>query len=115
MDIEGAELQVIRGGQRLLGGAEAPPMIFEAHELAPVADALRVLGYRIRQLHYTLEHGLELPDADAQSRASFPHTKRRTTSPPRTRPLSIKFSGAPTAAAHACCGCSAGSEPRAPS
>lgn len=71
MDIEGAELQVIRGGQRLLGGAEAPPMIFEAHELAPVADALRGLGYQIRQLHYTLENGLELPDADAQIESLF--------------------------------------------
>jgi len=71
MDIEGAELQVIRGGQSLLGGAEAPPMIFEAHELAPVADALRALGYRIRQLHYTLENGLELPDADAHIESLF--------------------------------------------
>jgi len=71
MDIEGAELQVIRGGQRLLGGAEAPPMIFEAHQLAPVASALRALGYRIRRLHYTLEHGLELPDADARFESLF--------------------------------------------
>jgi len=66
MDIEGAELQVIRGGQRVLAGSDAPPIIFEAHELAPVADALHALGYRIRQLHYTLKGGLELPDAEAQ-------------------------------------------------
>jgi len=71
MDIEGAELQVIRGGQHLLGGTDAPPMIFEAHELAPVADALRPLGYRIRQLHYTLESGLELPDAEAHIESLF--------------------------------------------
>jgi FkbM family methyltransferase len=66
MDIEGAELQVIRGAQRLLSGADAPPMIFEAHELEPVANALYTLGYRIRRLHYTLENGLELPEAEAQ-------------------------------------------------
>jgi FkbM family methyltransferase len=66
MDVEGAEQQVIRGGQRFLSSPGAPPIIFEAHSLAPVADALRALGYRIRQLHYTLERGLELPDAEAQ-------------------------------------------------
>jgi len=66
MDVEGAELQVIRGGRRFLSGPGAPPIIFEAHALAPVADALGALGYRIRQLHYTLERGLELPDAEAQ-------------------------------------------------
>ena len=71
MDIEGAELQVIRGGQRFFGGKDAPPMIFEAHELAPVAEALRPLGYQIRQLHYTLENGLELPDADAHIDSLF--------------------------------------------
>ena len=71
MDIEGAELQVIRGGQRLLGGKDAPPMIFEAHELGPVAEALRPLGYQIRQLHYTLENGLELPDAEAHIESLF--------------------------------------------
>jgi len=71
MDIEGAELQVIRGGQRFFGGKDAPPMIFEAHELAPVAEALRPLGYQIRQLHYTLENGLELPDAEAHIESLF--------------------------------------------
>jgi FkbM family methyltransferase len=66
MDVEGAELLVIRGGARVLSGPGAPTIIFEAHTLAPVADALGSLGYRIRQLHYTLERGLELPD---------PHTR----------------------------------------
>jgi FkbM family methyltransferase len=65
MDIEGAELQVIRGGQRVFSGPEAPPLIFEAHQLAPVAEALRALGYHIRRLHYTLAGGLELPAPDA--------------------------------------------------
>jgi FkbM family methyltransferase len=71
MDIEGAELQVIRGGQRFFGAKDAPPMIFEAHELAPVAEALRPLGYQIRQLHYTMENGLELPDAEAHIESLF--------------------------------------------
>ncbi len=71
MDIEGAELQVIRGGQRFFGGKDAPPMIFEAHELGPVAQALRPLGYQIRQVHYTLENGLELPDAEAHVESLF--------------------------------------------
>jgi FkbM family methyltransferase len=66
MDIEGAELQVIRGGRRVLSEPNAPPMIFEAHDLAPVAEALSELGYRIRRLHYTLENGLELPHPSDQ-------------------------------------------------
>jgi FkbM family methyltransferase len=64
MDIEGAEPQVIRGGPRFFSAPDAPPLIFEAHELAPVAEALAPHGYRIRRLHYTLENGLELPDPE---------------------------------------------------
>jgi FkbM family methyltransferase len=71
MDIEGAELHAIRGGQRVLGGPDAPTLIFEAHDLGPVAAALRELGYHIRRLHYTLERGLELPDADAPFHGIF--------------------------------------------
>jgi FkbM family methyltransferase len=65
MDIEGAELQVIGGGRRTLAAADAPAIIFEADELAPVADALRAFGYRIKRHHYTLTRGLELHDPDA--------------------------------------------------
>jgi FkbM family methyltransferase len=71
MDIEGAELIAIEGGRRALGAADAPPVIFEAADLAPVAAALRALGYKIRRLHYTLENGLELPDAEAPLRSLF--------------------------------------------
>jgi FkbM family methyltransferase len=71
MDIEGAELIAIEGGRRVLGATDAPPLIFEAADLAPVAGALRALGYEIRRLHYTLENGLELPDAEAPLRSLF--------------------------------------------
>jgi len=65
MDIEGAELQVISGGRRTLEAADAPAIIFEASELAPIAEALHAFGYRIKRHHYTLARGLELDDPDA--------------------------------------------------
>jgi FkbM family methyltransferase len=71
MDIEGAELLAIEGGRQTLGATDAPPVIFEAEELAPVAEALRSLGYRLRRLHYTLEGGLALPDAEAPLQSLF--------------------------------------------
>jgi len=71
MDIEGAELIAIEGGRRVLEAADAPPVIFEAAELGPIAVALRAHGYQIRRLHYTLENGLELPDAESPLRSLF--------------------------------------------
>jgi len=71
MDIEGAELLAIEGGRKALGQADAPGLIFEADDLTQVGAALRALGYKIRRLHYTLEHGLELPDADAHIESLF--------------------------------------------
>jgi FkbM family methyltransferase len=65
MDVEGAEPQIIAGGRRTLSATDAPTLIFEAAELAPVADPLRALGYRIKRHHYTLARGLELLDPDA--------------------------------------------------
>jgi FkbM family methyltransferase len=65
MDIEGAELQVIRGGRRTLAAPDAPAIIFEAAELGPVAQEIRALGYRIKRHHYTLAGGLELHDPEA--------------------------------------------------
>jgi FkbM family methyltransferase len=62
MDIEGAEPQAIAGGRRLLASPDAPPIIFEAADLEPIADALVPLGYRIMRHHYTLARGLELLD-----------------------------------------------------
>jgi FkbM family methyltransferase len=71
MDIEGAELLAIEGGRQALGRSDAPGLIFEADDLTQVGAALRALGYKIRRLHYTLEHGLELPDADARLESLF--------------------------------------------
>jgi len=65
MDIEGAEVQVISGGQRTLSANDAPAIIFEAANLEPVARALSAFGYRIKRHHYTLARGLELLDPDA--------------------------------------------------
>jgi FkbM family methyltransferase len=63
MDVEGAEPQVIAGGQRTLAGQDAPAIVFEATELGATGKALRTAGYHIRRLHYTLGEGLQLPDA----------------------------------------------------
>lgn len=64
IDIEGAELEVIEGGQRLLRGADAPPILFEADEVGPLVDALGGLGYHIRRLEYSLAAGLVLKRPD---------------------------------------------------
>jgi hypothetical protein len=66
MDVEGAEPQIIAGGQRTLAAGDAPAIIFEADNLTPIAEPLRAFGYRIRRHHYTLERGLELLEPDAQ-------------------------------------------------
>jgi FkbM family methyltransferase len=71
MDIEGAEPLAIEGGRRTLGAADAPGLIFEAADFPRVGDPLRALGFKIRRLHYTLEGGLELPDADAHLESLF--------------------------------------------
>jgi FkbM family methyltransferase len=71
MDVEGAEPLAIAGGQKTLGAADGPPVIFEASDLGPVGDPLRSLGYRLRRLHYTLEGGLELPDANETIQGLF--------------------------------------------
>jgi len=65
MDIEGAEREVLAAGQRTLTGPAAPPLIFEAAELGPVAEVLRGSGYHIRRIHYRLETGLELTEPGA--------------------------------------------------
>jgi len=61
IDIEGAELEVIEGGRRLLGGPNAPTLIFESFTIEPLLVLLGELGYHVRRLHYTLAGGLELP------------------------------------------------------
>jgi FkbM family methyltransferase len=64
MDIEGAELQVIQGGRGLLARKDAPALLFESFDVAPLLAALNELGYQVRRLHYRLDVGLELPAAD---------------------------------------------------
>jgi FkbM family methyltransferase len=71
MDIEGAELLAIEGGRQALARADAPGLIFEADDLAPVGAVLHALGYKIRRLHYTLQSGLELPDAETPMESLF--------------------------------------------
>jgi FkbM family methyltransferase len=65
MDIEGAELHAINGGRRTLAADDAPPIIFEAADLEPIARALGAFGYRIKRHTYTLARGLELLEPDA--------------------------------------------------
>ena len=71
MDIEGAEPLAIEGGRKTLAAEDAPGLIFEAADLKPVGNLLRPLGYKIRRLHYSLEGGLELPDADEALESLF--------------------------------------------
>jgi FkbM family methyltransferase len=62
MDIEGAELQVIEGGRRVLETTNAPALLFESVDVKRLLPTLVDLGYRIKRLHYTLGEGLDLRD-----------------------------------------------------
>src|SRR6266496_222127 len=63
MDIEGAELDVLEGGERLLAGSDAPALLFESFDVTRLLPTLLRFGYHVRRLHYTLADGLALPDA----------------------------------------------------
>jgi len=60
VDVEGAELEVLGGGDRVLARADAPAIMFETLDLAAAGALLGRHGYAIRRLHYTLAGGLEL-------------------------------------------------------
>jgi hypothetical protein len=64
MDVEGAEVEVIKGGGRVLAGADAPALVFEGHEAGPILESLRAFGYHARRIDYTLANGLELREPD---------------------------------------------------
>jgi FkbM family methyltransferase len=71
IDVEGAELDVIKGGRELLGRADAPALIFEGHVVEPLVEALRPLGYHVRKLDYTLATGLEMRRLDDETTSIF--------------------------------------------
>jgi FkbM family methyltransferase len=64
IDVEGAESQVFTGGRSLLSRPDAPALIFESFDVAPMRTFLSGYGYAVRHLHYTLRGGLELRDPD---------------------------------------------------
>jgi FkbM family methyltransferase len=71
IDVEGAELDVIAGGRRVLGAADAPAVLFEGHEVAPLVEALGSLGYHVRRVDYTLGGGLSLSEPDGALQTIF--------------------------------------------
>jgi FkbM family methyltransferase len=64
IDVEGAELDVMEGGRRLLTGVDAPVLLFESFAVEPLLELLYRFGYQVRRVHYTLSSGLELPKVD---------------------------------------------------
>ena len=72
MDIEGAEIFAIQGGRHALSRADAPPLIFEAAELAPVAHELRDRSDTRSGVYTTRSKtDLDLPDAEAPLESLF--------------------------------------------
>jgi FkbM family methyltransferase len=71
MDVEGAELDAIKGGHKVLGGADAPALVFEGHDAAPIIEALRAFGYHTRKIDYSLGTGLELRDPNETTTGIF--------------------------------------------
>jgi FkbM family methyltransferase len=61
VDVEGAEAQVFAGARTLLGSPNAPVLLFESFDVAPVIKSLVRFGYEVRHLHYSLATGLEFP------------------------------------------------------
>jgi len=67
IDIEGHELNALKGATRLLSGRRIRDIVFEEHNPvgSPVAKYLAGFGYRVFRLHKTFR-GPELIDADAR-------------------------------------------------
>jgi FkbM family methyltransferase len=67
VDVEGAELAVFRGADRMLASDTAPVLMFESHgdRILPIHERLRGYGYSIFSLHYSRRSGVRLSPADA--------------------------------------------------
>ena len=65
IDVEGAELEVFAGMQRLLASPSAPTAIlFESSTAGECADMLRSFGYRVMATYYSLGRGLNFIGID---------------------------------------------------
>ncbi len=76
IDVEGAELDVFAGGERLLSRADAPLVVFESSATAGSFSKLRSFGYEVRALCFDPGAGLrfdeDLAAADAFSSYEAP-------------------------------------------
>lgn len=70
VDVEGAELDVIAGGERTLSSREAPTIVFEHFGEGEIFSALRALGYEVRALCFDPGRGLRF-DRDLQALDAF--------------------------------------------
>jgi FkbM family methyltransferase len=71
IDIEGAELDAIKGGERLLSRADAPAILFESFDVGPSGAALDRLGYDVRRVDYSLGSGIQLKRPDVVTESVF--------------------------------------------
>ena len=89
VDVEGSEGDVFAGAQTLLGGGDAPALLFESFEVDSIVKVLGRFGYEVRHVHYSLESGLEFPRVGERFDNLFtyeapnyvalkPHARRRT-------------------------------------
>jgi len=61
VDVEGSEGDVFAGAQTLLGGGDAPALLFESFDVDAIVKVLGKFGYEVRHVHYSLKSGLEFP------------------------------------------------------
>ncbi len=89
VDVEGSEGDVFAGAQTLLGGGDAPALLFESFEVDSIVKVLGRFGYEVRHVHYSLESGLKFPRVGERFDNLFtyeapnyvalkPHGRRRT-------------------------------------
>ena len=61
VDVEGSEGDVFAGARTLLGGRDAPALLFECFDVDAIMKLLGRFGYEVRHVHYSLAGGLEFP------------------------------------------------------